>query len=71
MRPDHSADRKLIEKRLPATSPPRQVSRLGIRKNLRFRDKQCRNPGENDSRFISLSMTGRTFFQMDLATPAN
>ena len=71
MRPNHSADRKQIENRLPPTTPSRQVSRPRKRKNLRFPDQQCRNTGQNGSRSIPFSVESGTFFQMDKTAPAD
>ena len=71
MRPNHSADRKQIENRLPPTTPSRQVSRPRKRKNLRFPDQQCRNPGQNGSRSIPFSVESGTFFQMDKTAPTD
>ena len=63
MRPNHSADRKQIENRLPPTTPSRQVSRPRKRKNLRFPDQQCRNPGQNGSNLYRFRWRVELFFK--------
>ena len=63
MRPNHSADRKQIENRLPPTTPSRQVSRPRKRKNLRFPDQQCRNPGQNGSDLYRFRWRVQLFFK--------